>query len=195
MLVGIDFDNTLVSYDALFARAAAERGLRLDGASSKQAIRDELRRTGCEHAWTELQGYVYGELIRHAPPFPGVLQFFSAAENCGAKVCIISHKTRQPYLGAPYDLRQAARDWLNATGIELPAVYFEDAKEDKLRRIATAGCTHFIDDLREFLAEPQFPKGVQRILFDPGGNDSMPAFDFAGDWRRITAYLFPEATA
>jgi hypothetical protein len=191
MLVGIDFDNTLVSYDALFARAAAERGLLPEGAAaSKQAIRDELRQTGREQLWTELQGYVYGELIRHASSFPGVREFFAAAENWGAEVCIISHKTRQPYLGAPYDLRQAALDWLNAMGLVLPAVFFEEAKDDKLRRIGAVGCTHFIDDLPEFLTEPAFPAGVEKILFDPYAPGPRPPFNFAGGWTEITAYLF-----
>jgi hypothetical protein len=196
MLVGIDFDNTLVCYDALFARAAAVRGLLLPGAAaSKQEIRDELRRTGREPLWTELQGYVYGKLIRQAPAFPGVHEFFAAARRRGTKVCVVSHKTRRPYLGAPYDLRQAAHDWLHSARLPVSAVHFEDAKVDKLRRIAAVGCTHFIDDLPEFLAEPEFPAGVERILFDPGAREPQPPFHFAGGWRAIADYLFPEEAA
>jgi hypothetical protein len=196
MLIGIDFDNTLVSYDALFARAAAEWGLLPSGiAARKQEIRDELRRTGREDLWTEMQGYVYGELIRHAPPFPGVREFFAAAQRQDSELCIISHKTRQPYLGAPYDLRQAARDWLEAIGLALPAIYFEDTKEAKLHRIGAVGCTHFIDDLPEFLAEPGFPVSVEKILFDPATAGPRPPFAFAGGWREITGFLFPEETA
>jgi hypothetical protein len=191
MLVGIDFDNTLVSYDELFAQAAVERGLFASHANaSKRAIRDELRRTGREDVWTEMQGYVYGELIRQAPMFPGVREFFAASERAEAGICIISHKTRQPYLGDPYDLRQAALDWLAARGIAAP-VYFEETREDKLHRIGETRCTHFIDDLPEFLLEPEFPTGVRRILFHDSPCAEASCFDFTGDWRAIARYLFP----
>jgi hypothetical protein len=46
-------------------------------------------------------------------------------------------------------------------------VFFAETKQGKLQQIADLGCTHFIDDLPEFLLEPDFPAGVERILFDP----------------------------
>jgi hypothetical protein len=174
---------------------------------NKQEVRDQLRGAGREDLWTEVQGHVYGELIRHAPAYSGVREFFRTAQRRKVEVCIVSHKTRRPYLGAEYDLRQAALHWLTQQGlVKTPHeeetagaakhVFFEDTKEDKLRRIAAAGCTHFIDDLPEFLAEPGFPQGVRRILFDPLRRTSPDAtFDFAGDWEDITAYLFSEAPA
>ena len=52
-------------------------------------------------------------------------------------------------------------------GLNKDRIFFELTKKAKLERIAKAGCTHFIDDLPEFLAEPDFPPNVVRILFDP----------------------------
>ncbi|MEO8039521.1 MAG: haloacid dehalogenase-like hydrolase, partial [Betaproteobacteria bacterium] len=46
-------------------------------------------------------------------------------------------------------------------------VFFELTKGEKLARIGTLGCTHFIDDLPEILLASGFPPGTARILFDP----------------------------
>jgi hypothetical protein len=63
-------------------------------------------------------------------------------------------------------LHQAALAWLNRHDFHAK-VFLELTKADKLARIAAAGCTHFIDDLPEFLNETDFPENVRRILFDP----------------------------
>lgn len=175
MRIGVDFDNTIVCYDDLFHTVALERGLiPPDLPRSKSAVRDYLRGIDNEDAWTEMQGYVYGKrMIEDATPYPGVLEFF---QHCPAPLCIISHKTRSPYLGEPYDLHAAARAWLAGHGFTALVgennLYFELTKADKLRRITQVGCTHFIDDLPEFLLEPDFPPIVRRFLFDP--NDLYP---------------------
>ncbi|MCH8872612.1 haloacid dehalogenase-like hydrolase, partial [candidate division KSB1 bacterium] len=72
----MDFDNTIVSYDHVFHMVAVDHGL-IDPAvpASKVAIRDHMRRTGNEDAWTELQGYVYGKRMADASAFPGVVEF------------------------------------------------------------------------------------------------------------------------
>jgi len=44
MLIGIDFDNTIITYDAVFVAAARERGLiSEDFSAGKQAVRDFIR--------------------------------------------------------------------------------------------------------------------------------------------------------
>ena len=56
MLIGLDFDNTIVCYDRLFHRLAVERELIPPALTlSKQAVRDFLDRVGGT-VWTELQG-------------------------------------------------------------------------------------------------------------------------------------------
>jgi hypothetical protein len=174
--IGVDFDNTIVCYDDVFYRAATEQGLiPQEIAVHKGSIRDYLRSQGKEDSWTELQGLVYGKYIKYALPFPGVLQFFRKCVDQEIMVCIISHKTRFPFLGEKYDLHAAADRWLEAQGfyaVSGPAlkreqVYFEVTKEGKLRRIAEQGCDYYIDDLPEFLAEEGFSPAVQKVLFDP----------------------------
>ena len=180
MLIGIDFDNTIVSYDALFHKIALEWGsIPPDIPINKTAIRNYLRRIDKEDIWTEMQGYVYGlRMIKEADPFPGVHQFFAFCHQNQIPVKIISHKTRYPYLGEQYDLHQAALDWLvhhsfnESIGFLIDNFYPELTKAEKLQRIKAVGCTHFIDDLPELLNEAAFPDGVQRILFDPASEYS-----------------------
>jgi hypothetical protein len=195
---GIDFDNTIVCYDALFHRVCVEKGLiPPEIPVNKSDVRNYLRRIGNEAAWTEMQGYVYGARMSEAAPYPGVLDFFAMCQKAGRRVSIISHKTRHPFLGPQYDLHQAAREWLELQGffdaarIGLPRenVFFEPTKEEKLGRIASSGVTHFVDDLPEFLAAPGFPAGVERILFDPIGLYAEEKFTRAKSWAQIKELL------
>jgi hypothetical protein len=195
MLVGVDFDNTIVCYDRVFHKIALEQGLiPADVPVSKGSVRDYLRQVGREEHWIELQGYVYGARMRDALSFPGVLEFFIYCKQRGITVYIISHKTRYPFRGPVYDLHRAAQEWLDIYGFYDPSriglspqqVYFELTKEEKLERIAKVGCTHFVDDLPEFLAESSFPDGVERILFDPNDNcTEYHRFHRANSWRDI----------
>ncbi|GAC1313672.1 MAG: hypothetical protein NVSMB2_01900 [Chloroflexota bacterium] len=190
MSIGIDFDNTIVSYDELFHQLASERRLiPSDFPVSKTRIRDLLRAEGQEDIWTELQGLAYGSEIGRARPFPGVIEFVRAASEQGLAVRIISHKTRQPFMGAQTDLHAAARGWLasydviGSTGpLRSEHVFLELTRDDKLARIGASGCTTFIDDLPEFLALETFPPRVQRVLFDPAGVHHAPS----GMWQMRT---------
>lgn len=199
MILGVDFDNTIVCYDSLFHKLARERGLiPADVPPSKGAVREYLRQSGQEPLWTELQGYAYGPGMAEAVPFPGVETFFRRCRERGVSVFIISHRTHRPFAGPAYDLHQAARDWLNARGFLAPdgiglcadRVCFEVTLQDKLERIREKRCSHFIDDLPECLAEPDFPAGVQKILFDPNGRESPLADVWRADsWKALETLL------
>jgi len=198
MVLGVDFDNTIVCYDRVFHAAALERALiPADLAVSKDSVRDYLRAQGQEGAWTELQGYAYGPGLRDAQPFPGALAFLARCTRAGVPLWIISHKTRHPYLGPPHDLHASARQWLadhglHEAGLPRDHVVFELTKIEKLRRIGQVGCTHFIDDLPEFLAEPTFPPGVERILFDPNCHHPHETdFPRLSAWSEAWERLFP----
>lgn len=176
MILGVDFDNTIVCYDGIFHRVALERGIiPADLPQDKTTVRNHLRQIGREPDWTAMQGYVYGPRLMDAQPYPGVLEFFHAAVRQGIEVRIISHKTKHPFLGEPHDLHAAAWGWLESNGffdperigIRRDQVFLELTKESKHQRIGALGCTHFIDDLPEFLLDPGFPQGVERIHFDP----------------------------
>jgi hypothetical protein len=175
MHIGVDFDNTIVCYDALFHQVAREKHLiPPEVPVNKSDVRNYLRRVGKEDTWTEMQGYVYGARMAEAVPHPGVIEFFQSCRAADIRVSIVSHKTRHPFLGQKHDLHAAATNWLQQQGFFDPArlgltreaVFFELTKPAKLERITALGCTHFIDDLPEFLAEPMFASSALRILFD-----------------------------
>jgi hypothetical protein len=200
MIIGVDFDNTIVCYDGIFHTVALERDLvPAELPTDKTSVRNYLRSTGREQAWTELQGYVYGPRLEAAAPYPGVIEFFKAALSLGIEVRIISHKTRRPFAGEPHDLHSAAWKWLEASGIltapfELPkkCIFLEETFEHKFERIQTEGCTHFIDDLPEFLKDPRFPNATNPILFAPQGAspDNSP-LNSAKSWPELEATLLP----
>ncbi len=174
MIVGIDFDNTLVNYEGLFHDEAVRRGLiSRDTPSDKCSVRDALRKQGCDEAFTLLQGYVYGVRIVDASAYPDTQETIKRLIASRCAVHIVSHKTRFPYYGVEYDLHQAAYDWLEARGFFAQGmlapddVFLETSLQAKIQRITALGCTWFIDDLPEFLAHPDFPSGTGRILFDP----------------------------
>ena len=200
MRIGIDFDNTIVCYDPVFHIASYEKKLIPESIpATKEAVRDHLREIDREDDWTELQGYIYGTRMELAKPFPGIFDFLKQTINRGIDVFIISHKTQFPYRGPQYDLPAAARSWLETNGVFDPEgiglsvdrAFFEPTKELKLERIGALGCTHFIDDLPEFLAEPGFPPDTTKILFEPGAERPVATpVHRAKSWADITNFLF-----
>ena len=198
MVIGIDFDNTIVCYDQLFHKVARERDLiPADLPVNKSEVRNYLRRIGKEDVWTEMQGYVYGGRMAEAAAYPGALEFFTACRQAGIELRIVSHKTRYPFAGEQYDLHQAAKNWLELQGffdeakigLSRENVFFELTKAEKLQRIGAAGCTHFIDDLPEILAEPSFPAAVEKILFDPADIYAEQPFRRFQQWEQIKSFF------
>ena len=200
MIIGIDFDNTIVCYDNVFHKIALEKGLiPPELRRAKDEVRDHLRQCGKEDDWTEIQGHVYGDRIKEASSFPGAVSFLKECRQRKIPAHIVSHKTLYPFAGPKYDLHQAARGWLSdkgffdqsGAGLSEQDVFFELTKAEKLRRIGALQCTHFIDDLPEFLKESEFPDGVMRILFDPNNNHSgNQAFCRARSWAEIVEIIF-----
>ena len=199
MRIGLDFDNTIVCYDAAFHRAALDRGLiPEDVTPTKDEVRNWLRAAGREDAWTELQGYIYGARMDLATAFPGVREFMRKAAEAGCDLDIVSHKTRHPYRGEKYDLHKAALGWLEkqgffddkSLGLERDHVHLELTKDGKLARIGALDCDFFVDDLPELLGEAAFPVDTQRVLFDP--NDAAPdspAYARARSWGEVSRLL------
>ncbi len=193
MIIGVDFDNTIVCYDEVFHKAAMEKTLIPNNLPvSKGQVRDHLRQKGQEEKWAELQGYVYGARMLEATPFPGVLDFFSWCKKQGVSLRIISHRTHTPFMGPKYDLHRVAREWIKhygffeRTGLSPEHVHFELTKQEKLNRIVQEECDLFIDDLPDFLAEPGFPANVKRILFDPNKRyQNENHFQHATSWNQI----------
>ena len=174
MVLGIDFDNTIIKYDELFHKIACEKGLiPVELPKQKNVVRDYLRETGIEDEWTIIQGEVYGGRIKEAVLFSGVLEALKKLNSKQIPINIVSHKTRIPYLGPKRDLHAAALNWLKSnrvidsgvSGVKEDKVFFEVTKEEKVNRIVKIGCTHYLDDLPEILE--MIPEGINKILFSP----------------------------
>lgn len=194
MIIGVDFDNTIVCYDKLFYEVALKKNLIPKNVPSiKEDIRNYLRRKNKERLWTELQGHVYGPYIFNAKPFRGVKNFFAYCKKNKILVYILSHKTLFPFLGLKHNLHEYAHQWLerqgfydSKIGLSKKNVFFELTKEGKLSRIKKQKCTHFIDDLPEFLLEEKFPSEVKKILFDPNGKYKHNSnFESVSSWTEM----------
>jgi len=203
MIIGVDFDNTIVTYDQVMNRVAKDR--RLIGPHvpcQKKRIRDAIRsRPEGEWEWVQLQATVYGPLISEAKLIEGVEQFLKSCRDFRVRVFVISHKTKFAAAdNTGTDLRLAAMKWMaekiffstKGTGFTPNDVYFEDTRQKKVERISRVGCTHFIDDLHETFLEPGWPTHIQKILYSPHSNDdSEPDVKVFSTWKGIKQYLFP----
>ena len=194
--LGLDFDNTLITYDGLFKKAAFEKKLiPKDFPENKNLIRNYLREKNQEILFTLLQGEVYGKRISEADQADGMYAALKEAKNNGIELFIISHKTKTPYKGPKYDLHHAALTWLeknqffNEDGINIPKqnIFFEETKEKKIQRIEELKCSHFIDDLPEILNLIN-PK-VERILYKSKLDSKKYAFKIMHSWSDLVKIL------
>jgi hypothetical protein len=172
MRIGIDLDNTIISYDAAFRQAAVERGLLPDNfTGGKQSLRQAVRALPeGETQWQALQGFIYGKCISTATFFSGVESCIKTLRAQGAELFIVSHKTEFGHFDADrVNLRDAAKAWLSKRGI-LDIVgernlFFAATREEKVERIGALALDWFIDDLPEVFADDHFPVGTQAVLF------------------------------
>jgi hypothetical protein len=74
--------------------------------------------------------------------------------------------------------------------LKLEQVFFESSRSEKISRIRALECTHFIDDLAEVFAEPDFPSSVVKILLTPNA-DKLGATDVRTfeSWVEITNWF------
>lgn len=176
MILGIDFDNTIISYDDLIHQIAVEKNLvPTSTPKNKKNIRDAIRKLpeGEKH-WQSIQGIIYGQRVSEATPQPGFLDFFPLALKKFSRVYIVSHKTEtSPFDPTRSPLREAALLWMEKHGLfnhgafNKQNVFFASTKEEKIEKISSLNCTHFIDDLEEILTHENFPATAEKILYSP----------------------------
>jgi hypothetical protein len=201
--IGIDFDNTIVSYDQVFCTTAKSCGLIDPGFfGRKQAVRDAIRLLpDGEISWQRLQGHVYGKGIAEAKMIAGVEGFLLRCRAERSFVAIVSHKTEYGHYDVDrVNLREAALGWMAARGLfrddcagPVADVFFEDTRAEKLRRITALSLTHFIDDLEEVLTDPAFPPHTKRILFAHEGEAAGVPYPVCRSWREIEEQVFDRA--
>ena len=179
MLIGLDFDNTIVCYNEAIALLAEELfELPAEVPLTKLGLRNYLRAAGREQEWTAFQGELYGPGMRYSEPFDGAIETMQQLLAEGHDLVVISHRSRRPYAGEPHDLHAAARGWvadrLQSIGLfgeesDNSKVHFLETRDQKVEMITHLGCQAFLDDLPEVLNAPGFPAAAAGILFDPAG--------------------------
>jgi hypothetical protein len=192
MILGIDFDNTIIDYDNLFYRAGLSLGVLPDGpVLDKKTIRSLLVENGRENDWIRIQGLVYGKCIQAARVMEGFSSFLGQCQTGGWTVFIISHKTKETILGEKFNLHDSALTWLEKNRIFGPGiqgavrgVFFELTREDKIQRINQLRCNIVVDDLTEVLQHPGIANGVGKILYDSRAHAKKPSeFVTISNWN------------
>lgn len=197
VIFGTDFDNTVVSYDHLFAKCARELGINPQGDSGKKGIRDHVRSlSDGEITWQKIQASVYGPGMTGAVLLGGFAKFIECCKAENTPVFVVSHKTQFAAQDPNTNLRRASLNWMEGEGFFDPLglglsprqIFFESTRESKIARIKSLGCTHFVDDMIEVLLDPDFPRDVTRILYSPEGSSADGLFT-ATSWHEITEML------
>ncbi|EAM48930.1 hypothetical protein WH8501_30325 (plasmid) [Crocosphaera watsonii WH 8501] len=201
-VIGVDLDNTIVSYDQLMYRLAVEKGW-IDSTTpkSKKIIRDKIRQLpNGDITWQKLQAFTYGSQMANATLIEGVTSFFRRCKQNNIKVYIVSHKTEYGNFDpTKTNLRQAAFTWMKKQnlfdeerlGLSLKSVYFESTRVKKIERISNLSCTDFIDDLEETFKEDSFPDNIRKILYDPHQQyHPFSNVKILSSWLDINEYFF-----
>ena len=205
MLIGLDFDNTLIAYGHVFRELAVERGLAPESIKAeKAAVREHVWAEFDDVKWQKLQAAVYGPCISRGRFMDGAAQFLLLCREKGVDLCIVSHKSEYASIDqGRVSLRTAALGWMEEQGFFVPVctggfgfspgdVFFEARRSEKVARINALGCTIFVDDLVEVLSHPDLDPAIRRILFqdEPG---SSACCSMAGPWPAIAEHVFADA--
>lgn len=195
--IGLDLDNTIIDYDRAFAELAVEMGLFPAGhaPAGKEDVKSRLAtRPDGEQLWMRLQGQVYGRHIDRGRPSEGVTSFLRGAHRGGARLSIVSHKTRYGHYDANrVNLWDAALGWLERQGffagrlgLRREDVHFTETREQKLATIGRLGCDVFVDDLPDVLLHPDFPARTQGLWFAAGQQAAAsPTLTPFPDWPSL----------
>lgn len=188
-------DNTLINYAPAYRFLVAEvlddRKYEYEYFDKDSAKKLIVEKKGNE-VWTKAQGKLYSRYLTFAELFPGALEFLDEAKKKDLDLKIVSHKTRYPYAGERVDLQACAKEWLNnrlPSAIFAPTlgenVFFEESKEEKVRRIVDLGCELFIDDLKEILHA--LPSDIARIHFR--GSTGVENILTVSSWAEVSDLL------
>lgn len=204
MRIGIDFDNTIACYSHLFARVGFDLGFISNAdVCPKEKVKTQLFAEGevGHYKWRCIQGQIYGKYMPAAKVMPGFMRFLArCAELQGVELFIVSHKTKfGHYDEDKVNLRKAASHWLQLNEIagkenhhiSTDNIYFESTRAEKIERIKSLQCSHFVDDLLVVLTDEEFPQTIKKYLFLQDKQIMNEAGEFAGcgDWYRISETL------
>ena len=191
--IGIDLDNTIISYDDLIYSLAKKKFPKIEYLSknkSKDFIKKQIIKYYNNAEWTKLQSIIYGKKILKAKLFKNLIHSLKKLSRL-YDIYIISHKTRYSKKGEKINLIDSAKKFLGRKKIsfcENPLikkeyVYFTETKKEKINLIKKLDIDIFVDDLKEIL--DLLNNDVQKIHFS--NNRSM--YKNFSKWKTLCNYL------
>ena len=202
MIIGLDFDNTIVDYSNVLSEIAYKLGyLASPSPLPKENIKSIVfKLPEGEVKWSLLQAEVYSEGIVNAKIMKGFHRFINLCRSYNISVSIVSHKTiYNKYDSKRRNLRKSAMNWMkdnnffdhNGLGFDNNQIYFEDTPLAKIKRIKQLKCTHFVDDLETILLHPNFPSNVVKVLLCADEYyDNVGLLNVYRNWNEITNHIF-----
>lgn len=190
--IGIDLDNTLVCYDALFHRLACEQELIPPTLTpQKLLVREYIRQHSGDIAWQRLQALAYDERMGEACLFPEATNVIRRWKEQGHQLAIVSHKTRSSAYAPKGNLHTAAICFLKAAGvleyIHPEHIHFLPDRAEKIATIRRIGCCVFVDDLLEVFIDKDFPAAVHKVLLATQGMPAPVDVFWCRDWVEVDA--------
>lgn len=177
MIVGLDFDNCIVNYENAIKKLITDKNIFNSNESAnfnKENFKEIIINRTNEDNWTLIQGSLYGKYIKYAKPYPNAVKIINNLLKKHS-VYIISHKTLNPFFGRRYNLHKSAQKWIKNNLIDQNKkpllnnnlISFNEKVEDKIKTISKLGCDIFLDDLPQILTHKEFPKKIDKFLFNP----------------------------
>jgi len=130
-----------------------------------------------QEEWKVVQEWLYTEGLNHASVNVGAWNLIEKLRSQNAELFIVSHKTPES-TAKKVDLIQPARKWIKENLSNVPElganhIYFEATRKSKVKRIASLGLTHFVDDLLEVLQEENYPKNIKSFWLSVDTKNSL----------------------
>ena len=111
--IGIDFDNTIVNYDAVFRFLIKNKYNINTPNKTKSQIRKKIINLKGEKSWMALQGQAYGKFMYKAEISSGFKNFLHRALINRCDIFIVSHKTKYGHFDkSKTDLRIKSQQWI-----------------------------------------------------------------------------------
>ncbi|MBI3558304.1 MAG: hypothetical protein HY074_18715, partial [Deltaproteobacteria bacterium] len=193
--IGVDFDNTIISYRKLFHELAVAQGwVPPQPALSKEQVKSVLlKQDGNDLRWQSLQAKAYGPEILRAAPFEGFREFVSSAALQGHEIVIVSQKSVASHYDPSVRLREWALRWCaeqKITGIAPGNIFFEATREEKVARISALKLDLFVDDLPEVLEHPEFPASTTAVWFTQAEPTAkLPGYPICVSWHEVLRFV------
>ncbi len=204
MRIGIDFDNTTVSYEQVFYEIAKRENIDTSSYSILGSYKTQVKMALAEkvdgdNEWQRIQGYVYGLGMSSAHIMFGFFNFLLNCKLNNWDVYIVSHKSEYGHFDkSRTNLRYAALDWMKNNNffydseplISIDNIFFLDTQDCKINKIKDLKLDLFIDDLLEVFQNQLFPKEIKKFLLNKKLEKCCKSIKIFTSWDEISNELF-----